>query len=165
MPSKSIQAARALNEADSLLVWLVVVFLALRVRLTVLRSFTRSGRTSSIRRISAHEVCLCCWCCCLLLVSSSLPMPVVRESFSQERMDRKEASCFFQPCSTLACLTKSKPYCLCRCVCAEGTFDEAGVVNLNRRAESVMTRLGVPMVHGYDITRKQAWATLPADGR
>eukprot|EP00752_Nemacystus_decipiens_P009738 g8696.t1 len=50
-------------------------------------------------------------------------------------------------------------------ICTQGTFDEAGVVNLNRRAESVMARLGVPMVRGYDITRKQAWATLPADGR
>eukprot|EP00903_Cladosiphon_okamuranus_P014592 g13533.t1 len=50
-------------------------------------------------------------------------------------------------------------------ICTRGTFDEAGVVNINRRAESVMARLGVPLVRGYDTTRKQAWATLPADGR
>ena len=63
-------------------------------------------------------------------------------------------------------------FCCCCCcrrrrrrLCTKGTFDEAGVVNLNRRAESVMARLGVPIVHGYDMTRKQAWATLPADGR
>lgn len=46
-----------------------------------------------------------------------------------------------------------------------GTFDESGVLDLNRRAEPEMTRLGVPMVHAYDITQGQLWATLPADGR
>lgn len=46
-----------------------------------------------------------------------------------------------------------------------GTFNEAGVLDLNRRAEPVMSRLGVPMVRAYDITQGQLWATLPEDGR
>ena len=46
-----------------------------------------------------------------------------------------------------------------------GAFDEAGVQDLNRRAEPVMKKLGVPMVRGYDITQGQVWATLPQDGR
>ena len=46
-----------------------------------------------------------------------------------------------------------------------GRFDDTGVVDLNRRAESVMDRLDVPMVQSYDITQGQAWATPPQDGR
>lgn len=48
---------------------------------------------------------------------------------------------------------------------SEGVFNDAGVADLNRRAETVMTRLGVPMVQAYDITKGQAWATIESDGR
>ena len=46
-----------------------------------------------------------------------------------------------------------------------GIFDDKGVVDLNRRAEGVMDRLGVPTVKAYDITKGQAWATPVRDGR
>lgn len=46
-----------------------------------------------------------------------------------------------------------------------GTFDDAGVRDLNRRAEAVMMGLGVPMINNYDFTQGQSWATIPADGR
>lgn len=49
--------------------------------------------------------------------------------------------------------------------CTAGTFDDAGVKDLNRRAEPVMQRLGVPMIHSYDFTQGQSWATIKADGR
>lgn len=46
-----------------------------------------------------------------------------------------------------------------------GWFGEDGVVNLNRRAEAVMARLGVPIVPGYGLTHGEAWATEVEDGR
>ena len=46
-----------------------------------------------------------------------------------------------------------------------GSFDDRGVVDLNRRAEAVLARLDVPAVHAYDMTQSQAWATPPLDGR
>ena len=44
-------------------------------------------------------------------------------------------------------------------------FGEVGVVDLNRRAEPVMRRLGVPIVRAYDLTKEQLWATPARDGR
>lgn len=46
-----------------------------------------------------------------------------------------------------------------------GTFDDAGVMDLNRRAEAVMLRLGVTMTRNYDMTHGQIWGTPPQDGR